>query len=213
MRSIRRRLLVAAAALGLVTVPSVRSVLTEATVQANELAETLPNIERHVQTMQTMLGGLDPRSFMALLGLINEITYDYRAVVGGIASVGQTLESVNTAFQTASSCAKIRGFHAQWRASVLASTQVAAHAQLVIHSWRENADAVAAVVAQAPRAPRASEPLQSIVRMLRVLHDESRRLLRTLGTTERVLRGALAADIVRPRPQVDRVPGRSISGV
>ena len=212
-RILRRRLFAVAAALGLVATPRavqadlfggddviLSGILTQAIMQVVDLAQTLSNIEMQVQMMQTMLGSLDPKSFMAVLHLINDVTYSYRNVVSGISSVGYTLKGVNTAFQStfpskvaAVPFANFGGLYAQWQTEVLASAQVAERAQSVISDWQENADAAAAILAQSQSAQGEIGQLQSVVQMLGVLHNESNSLLQTLGTTGRVLSSASAA--------------------
>jgi hypothetical protein len=97
MRRVARRTLVFAALLAALAaspaahadllggdLPILSGILAEAVTEVSDLASTLANIESQVRMMQTMLSHLDPKSFAALLTLVQDATYSYSHVVGGL---------------------------------------------------------------------------------------------------------------------------------
>ncbi len=125
-------------------------ILAQAIAQVSDPAATLTNIEAQVQMMHTMLSTLDPQSFLAVLDLINDVTYSYGNVVSGIASVGYTIKSVNTAFQSTfpsnltGDPSRASGLDGRWQNEILASSQVAERAQSSSPTWQHNASEAAA---------------------------------------------------------------------
>lgn len=175
-------------------VAELAALLTETLSQGVTLGEQLTQLKIQVDALNTMLSQLDPASANAVLGLINDTTFNYQSLVGDIQSLGYTLQAVNADFAStfptdysktpASSFAPI---YDEWQAQIWSSALVAARTQGVLSTIHQNADEAAMVLAASASSSGQVAQLQAVVQMLGIVESQNNSLLQSLATTGRVI--------------------------
>jgi conjugal transfer/entry exclusion protein len=180
-------------------IPILIGILTQAVATVTHLASMLINLKAQLDAMNTMLSSLDAASFQSLLTVIGNTELSYNALTGDIASMGYTLESVNSQFRTIygsdyrkTAFGQFDSLYGRWEDEILASAQVAARSQATLSRLESHASQAAAILEKSAASDGQVAQMQSIVQMLGLMQSENNSLLQSLATTGRVLTSAAA---------------------
>lgn len=206
MGPIRRRSLMIGAILGPLSIGrpahaqfgadlvALAALLAETIAQGVTLGAQLMQLMQQVEMMKTMLSRLDPASYNAILALINDSNLTYNDLVRDINSIGYTLQSVNTEFKTTfptnfskTPISDFDALYGEWQNQIWSSTLVAARAQSVLSTLRQNADNAASIMAASASSSGEIAQLQAVVQMLGVMQSQSNSLITSLASTGRVI--------------------------
>jgi hypothetical protein len=180
-------------------IPILVGILTQAVATVSNLAGMLVNLKQQLDAMNTMLSALDAASFQSVLALIGNTDLSYAELTANIASIGYTLQSVQTQFHAlyASDYRKLPlsqfdPLYGRWEDEILASAEVAARSQTTLSTLQNNASQAATILEKASVASGEVAQLQSIAQMLGVMQSQNNSLLQSLATTGRVLTSSAA---------------------
>jgi conjugal transfer/entry exclusion protein len=175
-------------------IPILIGILTQAVATVSNLASMLVNLKDQLDAMNTMLSALDAASFQSVLALIGNSDLSYAELTDHIASIGYTLQSVQSQFRSlyASDYRKVSfsqfdSLYGRWEDEILASAEVAARSQTTLSTLQSNATQAAAILEHSAVASGEVAQLQSIAQMLGVMQSQNNSLLQSLATTGRVL--------------------------
>jgi conjugal transfer/entry exclusion protein len=180
-------------------IPILVGILTQAVATVSNLASMLVNLKEQLDAMNTMLSALDAASFQSVLALIGNSDLSYAQLTDNVASIGYTLQSVQSQFRGlyASDYRKLSfgqfdSLYGRWEDEILASAEVAARSQTTLSTLQSNATQAAAILEKASVASGEVAQLQSIAQMLGVMQSQNNSLLQSLATTGRVLTSSAA---------------------
>ncbi len=170
------------------------AILAESIAQGATLAEQLTQLTDQVSLVRTTLAQLDPATYAAVLQVINNTYLDYNRLTSDVNSIGYTLESVNRDFQRAfptdfssTPMSQVDSLYGKWQDDIWSSTIVAARAQSVLSTLRDNANQAAAILSSSQSAQGTVGQLQAVVQMLGLMQSQTNSLIQSLATTGRVL--------------------------
>ncbi len=175
-------------------VAELAAILAETVSQGITLGEQLSQLSAQVTLMRQALARLDASSYASILSLINNTELDYSTLVHDVNSVGFTLTSVNAEFRqaypsdfSAIAMGDLGSTYGKWQDDIWASTLVAARAQSVLSTLRDNTSNAAAILASSQTAEGTVAQLQSVVQILGVMQSQTNSLIQSLATTGRVV--------------------------
>jgi conjugal transfer/entry exclusion protein len=199
-------------------IPILVGILTQAVATVSNLASMLVSLKQELDAMNTMLSALDASSFESVLALIGNTDLSYAELTADVASLGYTLQSVNSQFHGLYQTdyrkipfAQFDSLYGRWEEEILASAQVAARSQATLSTLQNSSTEAAAILQRAASSDGQVAQMQSIVQMLGLMQSQNNSLLQSLTTTGRVLT-ATAADSAAMRNLSREKKRRQLAG-
>jgi P-type conjugative transfer protein TrbJ len=181
-------------------IPFLIGILAQTTSTVADLASMLITLKEQLDAMNTMLSSLDSASFDSVASLVTNTDFSVDALSGDVASMGYTLQSVNSQFLTlygSSGYASLPltqfdALYGQWENEVLSSAQVAARSQATLSTLAGTATKAAAILSLSQGSDGQVAQMQAIVQMLGVMQSQNGAVIQALATTGRVLTSSAA---------------------
>jgi conjugal transfer/entry exclusion protein len=181
-------------------IPFLVGILTQTISTVADLASMLITLKAQLDAMNTMLSNLDSASFDSVSSLVSNTDFSLDALSGDVASMGYTLQSVNSQFLTlygtsayaALPITQFDALYGKWEDEVLSSAQVAARAQASLSTLAGTATEAAAILARSQSSDGQVAQMQAIVQMLGIMQSQDGAVIQSLTTTGRVLTSTAA---------------------
>jgi P-type conjugative transfer protein TrbJ len=181
-------------------IPFLIGILAQTTSTVANLASMLVTLKEQLDAMNTMLSNLDSSAFDSVSSIVTNTDFSLDALSGDVASMGYTLQSVNSQFLTlyggsgyaALPTAQFDALYGKWEDEVLSSAQVAARSQATLSTLESSATEAAAILSRSQNSDGQVAQMQSIVQMLGLMQAQNGAVIQSLATTGRVLTSSAA---------------------
>jgi conjugal transfer/entry exclusion protein len=181
-------------------IPFLIGILAQTTSTVADLASMLITLKEQLDAMNTMLSNLDSASFDSVSSLVTNTDFSLDALSGDVASMGYTMQSVNSQFLTLYGgsgyatlpLTQFDALYGQWENEVLSSAQVAARSQATLSTLAGTATQAAAILSLSQGSDGQVAQMQAIVQMLGLMQSQNGAVIQALTTTGRVLTSSAA---------------------
>lgn len=181
-------------------IPFLIGILAQTTSTVADLASMLITLKEQLDAMNTMLSNLDSASFDSVASIVTNTDFSLDALSGDVASMGYTMQSVNSQFLTLYGgsgyatlpLTQFDALYGQWENEVLSSAQVAARSQATLSTLAGTATQAAAILSLSQGSDGQVAQMQAIVQMLGLMQSQNGAVIQALTTTGRVLTSSAA---------------------